>query len=156
MEPFSIERITAVTDDALEAAVRLSTLLGSSNQVQLTKGYLEQMTDNPDNYWLMARELGTKSNNYIGMASLAIMRMPTNVRSSLENVVVDQSARGMGVGTALCLAAKQIADQQMVNTLRAAAGKDNEASRSMLKRAGFVIDAELDYLELSIQDGPRI
>jgi GNAT superfamily N-acetyltransferase len=92
---------------------------------------------------------------FIGMASLFIMRLPTNVRSFLENVVVDEDSRGQGVGIALLSRAFEIADSQNVNTLRAQAGTHNKVSRSMLQKAGFKIEDYLDYFELDIHDGPR-
>lgn len=153
MREFSIERITSINDSVLEAAERLTSQLGSSNQVMISKEYLESITDNPDNYWLMARR--ESDARFIGMASLFIMRLPTNVRSFLENVVVDEDSRGQGIGLALSRRAFEIADSQDVNTLRAQAGTQNEISRSMLQKAGFKIEDYLDYYELDIHDGPR-
>lgn len=153
MSDFSIERITTINDDVIEATRRLSSQLGSSNQVTISQEYLESITENPDNYWLMARR--ESDARFIGMASLFIMRLPTNVRSFLENVVVDEESRGQGVGLALSRRAFEIANSQNVNTLRAQAGTQNEVSRSMLQKAGFKIEDYLDYYELNIHDGPR-
>jgi hypothetical protein len=55
MSNFSIERITSIDDHVAEAAQRLSSQLGSSNQVSLSDKYLESILENPDSYWLMAR-----------------------------------------------------------------------------------------------------
>lgn len=148
-----VERVTEITPEVLEAATRLTPQLESSNQVTIDEVYLQRIVDNPDNYWLMARR--ESDAKLIGMASLVIMPMPTNIRSSLENVVVDESARGEGAGTSLCEAAKSIADGQNVNTLRAAASKTNKASLRMLEKAGFTIDDSMHYQELSIHRGPR-
>ena len=153
MSDFSIERITSVDDDVVEAAKRLSSQLNSSNQVTVSREYLETITENPDNYWLMARR--ESDARFIGMASLFIMRLPTNVRSFLENIVVDEDSRGQGVGIALSMRAFEIADSQNVNTLRAQAGTQNGVSRSMLQKAGFKIEDYLDYFELDIHAGPR-
>ena len=153
MSDFSIERITSVDDDVVEAAKRLSSQLNSSNQVTVSREYLETITENPDNYWLMARR--ESDARFIGMASLFIMRLPTHVRSFLENIVVDEDSRGQGVGIALSMRAFEIADSQNVNTLRAQAGTQNGVSRSMLQKAGFKIEDYLDYFELDIHAGPR-
>lgn len=153
MSNILIERVTEISPEIMEAATRLAPQLGSSNQVTIDEAYLKRIVENPDNYWIMARR--ESDAKLIGMASLVIMPMPTNIRSSLENVVVDESARGEGAGTALCEAAKSIADGQNVNTLRAAASKTNGASLRMLEKAGFSIEDSMHYLELSIHRGPR-
>lgn len=148
-----VERITEVTPEVLDAAQKLASQLGSSNQVTITAGYLRRIVRNPDHHWLMARRFS--DNKLIGMASLIIMPIPTNVRSSLENLVVDESARGQGVGTILCAEAKRIADKQGVNALRAAAAKTNAASKRLLEKAGFTLENSLDYYQQSIHRGPR-
>ena len=153
MSDLYIERISVIDDEIVEAATRLSALLGSSNQVTITAKYLERITTNPDVYLLMARR--ERGERFIGMASLIIMPMPTNVRASLENIAVDESARGEGIGTALCQEVRTIADNLGVNTLRAATSPNNIASQTMLKKSGFIVDTDLDHFELNIQQGPR-
>ena len=149
----TIERVTTISDEIVVAAQLLAPQLESSNQVSITSDHLERIISNPDNIWLMARRIADAK--LIGMASLVIMPMPTNIRASLENVVVDSEARGVGAGIALCLAAKDIANEQNVNTLRAAASKNNTASQEMLRKAGFKVETSMDYFELSIAKGPR-
>lgn len=153
MSEVTIERVTTISNEILVAAQLLTPQLESPNQVSITSGYLERIISNPDNIWLMARRVADAK--LIGMASLVIMPMPTNIRASLENVIVDSEARGIGAGTALCLAAKDIANEQNVNTLRAAAYENNTVSQEMLRKAGFKIETSMDYFELSIAKGPR-
>lgn len=153
MAAVTIERVTEISEEIIDAAQLLAPQLESSNQVNITPEFLERIIDNPDNVWLMARR--TADAKLIGMASLVIMPMPTNIRASLENVVVDSEARGIGAGTALCLAAKDIANEQGVNTLRAAASINNAASQKMLQKTGFELEQSLNYFELSIAKGPR-
>jgi ribosomal protein S18 acetylase RimI-like enzyme len=141
MSDVSIERITYVDEAVMEAASRLSLQLDSSNQVTITEDYLETIILNPDSFWLMAKRNAR--------------RMPTNVRSFLENVVVGEDSRGKGIGLALCSEAFAIADSQGANTLRTQAGTHNAASRAMLQKAGFKIEDYLDYYEINIHDGPR-
>lgn len=153
MTEIIIERISEVNGEVLEAAQRLAPLLDSSNQVNLSVEYLEQVVNSPDSYWLTARK--AKDTRIIGLANLIILPVLTNVRSSLECVVVDEGARGVGVGTALCAEAKKIADERGVNTLRAAASRTNTASQTMLRKFGFIVETSMDYFEYSIQKGSR-
>lgn len=153
MSDFSIERITEVNDEVIEAAKRLAAQLNSSNQGEITPQYLERVVANPDHHWLMARN--EEDARLVGMASLFIMAVPTNVRSSLENVVVDESARGRGVGHALHRRAFEIADAQGVNTLRTATWNQNTASKEMLADLGLRAETDLTYYEWDIQQGSR-
>ena len=148
-----INRITTVTPGVIEAARRLASLLGSGNQANISADYLSKITDSPNTHWLGATLLN--DSRIIGMATLTIMPMMTNIRAGLESVVVDESVRGFGIATELCKEARVIADSLGVNTLRAAAMKDNVPSLGMLEKLGFEIETSMHYLELDIQQGPR-
>ena len=153
MGELSIERVTDITPEVIEAATRLSEQLGSSDQVTISEDYLQRIVDNPDYFWLVARR--HEDARIIGMASLVMVPFPTNIRTTLENIVVDKEARLKGVGTALCDVAKIIAFQNGANSVRAAAKKTNEASKGMLRKAGFPVDDVVDHFELWLYKGPR-
>jgi GNAT superfamily N-acetyltransferase len=153
MSEFSIERVTEITPEVYEAATRLAPQLGSPSQVTISEEYLQRMVDNPDYFWLMARR--SEDARLIGMASLVLLPFPTNIRTALENVVVDENARLHGVGTALCEEAKKIASEQGANALRVAAVKTNDVSKRMLAKAGFPADDVVDHFELWLHRGPR-
>lgn len=55
MSDIIIDRITEVTSEVFMSAQRLAPYLASSNQVDLSVEYLQQIVRNPDNYWLVAR-----------------------------------------------------------------------------------------------------
>ncbi len=154
---FTIERISTVTPEVVEAAERLRIRLNSSNQISLTGDeyaeYLKQGLKNPDYYWLMARR--TSDSKLIGMASLLIMRLPTNVRTSVENLAVDEEAGSMGIGKALYLEAEKIADANGANTMRCAAFADNGAGTGLAESVGYVLETSLNYYEKAIHEGPR-
>ncbi len=153
MNDFSIERITKIDDEVTEAAKRLASQLNSPNQGTITPKYLERVVSNPDLHLLMARN--EDDARLVGMASLFIMAVPTNIRSSLENVVVDESARGRGIGHALHRRAFEIANEEGVNTLRTATWNQNVASKEMLAELGLEVETDLTYYEWDIQQGPR-
>lgn len=152
-ENIEVYRITSVTPEVIEATERLTSLLKSDNQATIGDKYLKYIIDSPNTYWLGA---GFEENpKIIGMAVLTIMPMITNVRAVLENVVVDESARKQGVGSALCLEAMDIANRHNVNTLRADVSKTNSTSLKMFEKLGFEIKTYLNYLEFDIQQGNR-
>lgn len=153
MSEVTIERITEVTPEILEAAQTLAPQLGSANQVTITADYLKRIVNNPDYYWLMARR--TSDARLIGMASLVILPFPTNIRTTLENIVVDESARGNGTGTALCEEAIRIADGEKVNAIRTSIAKTNIPSQHMVEGVEFPIDEVIQHYEKELYRGPR-
>ena len=99
MKDVSIERITEITPEIVNATRRLAEQLESPSQVTISEKYLQTIIDNPSAYWLMARR--NDDAKYIGMAVLYMLHYPTNIRTSLENIVVDGYFRRQGIGTAL-------------------------------------------------------
>jgi ribosomal protein S18 acetylase RimI-like enzyme len=154
MSGISIERITAVDDEIMETATRLTPQLGSPYQVALTRRYLERVVANPNHYWLMARRAHDR--RIVGMASLFILHMATNVRGMLENVVVDKDARRSRVGLRLCVEARRIAAERGAKTIRATAAATNIASRHTLEKAGFVLAQHLHHLVLYMHSDARM
>jgi len=153
MTDITIERVTEVTPEVYEAATRLTPQLESPSQVTITEEYLQRIVSNPNLHWLMARR--NDDSKLIGMACLYMLPFPTNIRTSLENVVVDKGSREKGVGTALCMEAKRIAEEQGANGIRAAAAISNTASRKMLEKAGFPPDDVMAHYELWLRRGAR-
>ena len=129
-----------------EATNRLSLQLKSPGQVTITDEYLQWIVANPDYHWLMARRI--EDSRLIGMACLIMLPFPTNIRTTLENIVVDRASRQKGVGTSLCEEAKKIALLQGANSIRVAAAKSNIASKKMLEKAGFPSDDVIQHYEL--------
>jgi ribosomal protein S18 acetylase RimI-like enzyme len=146
MSEVAIERVTEITPEVFDAVNRLAPQLHSPSQVTITEEYLQRGLANPNYFWLMARR--SANPRFIGMASLVMLPFPTNVRTTLENIVVDEESRGLGVGTLLCEEAKRIAFEQGANSIRAAIANTNSASRKMLENAGFPLDTVCEHFEL--------
>ncbi|MGH8980301.1 MAG: GNAT family N-acetyltransferase [Acidimicrobiales bacterium] len=73
----------------------------------------------------------------VGSLSLAVFRIPTGVRAWIEDVVVDESARGAGVGAALVRAAVRLAEAQGARTVDLTSRPDREAANRLYVRLGF-------------------
>ena len=58
------------------------------------------MVASPASVLLVARD---GSGSIVGSLTLAVFRVPTGLRAWIEDVVVDESARGVGAGEALVL-----------------------------------------------------
>ncbi|MDC4232271.1 GNAT family N-acetyltransferase [Actinomyces sp. B33] len=73
----------------------------------------------------------------LGMLSLAVFEIPTGVRAWVEDVVVDEAARGHGAGQALVQAALAHARSVGARTVDLTSRPSREAANRLYRRAGF-------------------
>jgi ribosomal protein S18 acetylase RimI-like enzyme len=73
----------------------------------------------------------------VGMLTLAVFLTPTGVRAWIEDVVVDDAARGAGVASALVEAALNLADAQGARTVDLTSRPEREAANRLYVRLGF-------------------
>jgi GNAT superfamily N-acetyltransferase len=73
----------------------------------------------------------------IGVATVSLVRAPTGVHARLEDVVVDESVRGKGVGAALTEAAIEVAREWGANYLALTSNPRREAANQLYKKLGF-------------------
>ncbi|MCI6575105.1 MAG: GNAT family N-acetyltransferase [Actinomycetaceae bacterium] len=73
----------------------------------------------------------------LGMLSLVIFHIPTGWRAWIEDVVVDDAARGQGAGKALVDAATHIAQEKGVKSVDLTSRPSREAANRLYQRAGF-------------------
>jgi ribosomal protein S18 acetylase RimI-like enzyme len=67
-----------------------------------------------------------------------IVSIPTGLRAWIEDVVVDEAARGAGVGAALSRAALEEARRRNVRSLELTSRPSREAANAMYVKLGFV------------------
>jgi GNAT superfamily N-acetyltransferase len=89
-----------VTEELVEAFARLIPQLSSSSPPPSAYA-LEEIVASADCELLIARVDG----RIVGSLTLAFYRIPTGMKAWIEDVVVDDAARGSGVGEALSRAA---------------------------------------------------
>src|SRR4051812_20066320 len=102
----AIERATEVSA-ALLTALRslidqLNFQLPEAERPPLDEAQVARVVANPDLYLLIAK---TAEGLIVGTTTLAVFDTPTGRRAWIEDVVVDDSARGQGVGELLVRAA---------------------------------------------------
>ena len=78
-------------------------------------------------------------NQIVGSLTLATFRIPTGIRAWIEDVVVDESARGHGVGEALNRAALGEAKRRGAITVELTSRPSREAANRLYLRLGFVL-----------------
>lgn len=84
---------------------------------------------------LVARDDATGS--LIGTLTLAMFRIPTGMRAWIEDVVVDESGRGRGVGEALTRRALVLAADVGCRTVDLTSRPSREAANRLYRRIGF-------------------
>jgi len=128
-----VEKAEKVTDEIVTAFEVLIPQLSSSNPPP-SRGALEEIVSSPATDLFLARVNG----RIVGALTLATFRIPTGLRAWIEDVVVDDSARGHGVGAALNEAALEEARQRGAVTVDLTSRPSREAANKLYKKLGFV------------------
>lgn len=130
-----IEIITEVTDELVAAFQRLTPQLSASNPAP-TRAQLAEMVASPAITLLVARAPGA-GDAIVGSLTLAMFRIPTGLRAWIEDVVVDASQRGQGIGEALTREALRVAQAAGATTVDLTSRPSREAANRLYQRVGF-------------------
>ena len=84
-----------------------------------------------------AEDDNAEAGDIIGSLTLVLFRIPTGLRARIEDVVVDESARGAGVGKALNLAAVERAEAEGARSVDLTSSPAREAANEMYLSLGF-------------------
>lgn len=128
-----ISLLTEVTDEVVQAFARLLPQLSSSAVVP-SREQLQEIADN-DSFFI-ARDPDS-GGQIVGSLTLVTFRIPTGVRSWIEDVVVDTSMRGRGIGEALTRAALIRAAELGAKTVDLTSRPSREAANRLYQRVGF-------------------
>ena len=127
-----VEAVRQATDELVEACRRLLPQL-SSAAAALDADELARIVDHQANTLLVARDQGA----IVGMLTLVTFPLPSGLRARIEDVVVDREARGHGVGTALTMAAIDLACQQGARNVDLTSRASRVAANRLYQRLGF-------------------
>ena len=133
MSVASVEIAGEATDEVLAALHRLIPQLSSSS-APITIAELRAIIDSDSSVLFIARLDG----RIVGSLTLAVFRIPTGIRAWIEDVVVDENARGHGVGEALNRAALAEAKRRGAKTVDLTSRPSREAANRLYLRIGFV------------------
>lgn len=129
-----IEIATSATDELVTAFASLIPQL-SSSAAPVTLEALQSVIDDEAITVFVARH----DEKIVGTLSLAIFHIPTGVRAWIEDVVVDDAARGLGVGLALTQAAIDYATTHGARSVDLTSRASRTAAHRLYEKAGFVI-----------------
>ncbi len=128
-----VEIASQASEELVAACHQLIPQLSSSAQ-PITVSELAEIINSDSTLMFVARI----DNKIVGLLTMAIFRIPTAVRAWIEDVVVDSSARGHGVGEALNHAAIAEAKRRGAKTVDLTSRPSREAANKLYKRLGFV------------------
>ncbi len=128
-----IEIATEFSESLLsELNVLIAQLSRSSGP--MSKNDLSEIIADRDATLIVARD---ESGTAAGMLTLIVFRIPTGIRAWIEDVVVDQSARGKSVGSYLVQRANEIATAKGAKSVDLTSRPDREAANRLYVREGF-------------------
>jgi ribosomal protein S18 acetylase RimI-like enzyme len=132
-DPVAISEAAEVTDELVEAFVRLIPQLSSSS-APTSRAELAEIVGSEATVLFVARD---GDGRIVGSLTLAVFRIPTGVRAWIEDVVVDDAARGAGAGEALVAAAVARAGSIGAKTVDLTSRPSRDAANRLYMRLGF-------------------
>ena len=130
----TVEKATQASDELVQAMQKLIPQLSSSNAPP-SLSELNEIIASESSVLFVARV----ENQIVGSLTLATFRIPTGIRAWIEDVVVDESARGHGVGEALNRAALNEAKRRGAITVELTSRPSREAANRLYLRMGFEV-----------------
>jgi ribosomal protein S18 acetylase RimI-like enzyme len=127
-----VEVLREVTDEVVGTFGRLLPQL-SRSAPPVDRATLDRLVSSAATTVLLARADG----RIVGTLSLVMFPIPTGLRAWIEDVVVDQAARGQGVGEALITEALRLAEAAGARTVDLTSRASREAAGRLYERVGF-------------------
>jgi ribosomal protein S18 acetylase RimI-like enzyme len=128
-----IEAITSVTPELVGAFARLLPQQGPGTR-RPTAEQLEAVVGAPTNTLLVARD---DQGAIVGTLTLMILLTPGATFGFVEDVVVDEAARGQGIGEALVRECLRLAAEQGASRTELHSGDHRQPAIRLYQRVGF-------------------
>ncbi|NWG07940.1 MAG: GNAT family N-acetyltransferase [Chloroflexi bacterium] len=130
-----IEKVSEVTEEIVKSVAKLIPQLGVQ-KAPPTWDELNLLVHSEASTLLIARypdEMG----EIVGILSLTIYRVPTGIRSIVEDVVVDENMRRRGIAEAMMLRAIDLAKEAGANGVALTSNPRREAANKLYQSMGF-------------------
>ena len=130
-----IEEVSEVTDELLDALQRLIPQL-SAHKAAPARDELAALVNSESSTLLIAR-VPDENNAIAGMLTLTIYRVPTGIRSIIEDVVVDQAMRRRGIAEALMRRAMELGREAGASGVSLTSNSQRAAANQLYQSMGF-------------------
>ena len=127
-----IERVTEASEELVET---IRALLPQLTEAR-TPPTLEQLQDVVSNQTLLVAR--GDDGRIAGTLTFVLYRVASGVKGRIEDVIVDESARGQGVGEALVREGMRLANEAGVLMLELSSMPYRQSANRLYKRLGFV------------------
>lgn len=127
-----IYKITTTSAKLTEAFEKLLPQLSQSAQIPSSQ-QIEKLVSNENTHLFAAEADGC----IVGMLSLVVVDIPTGRKAWIEDVVVDEAARGLHIGQALVEKAKEVAAELGAKKIYLTSNPSRKAAHALYKKCGF-------------------
>jgi ribosomal protein S18 acetylase RimI-like enzyme len=128
----SIEAVQHVDESVVNAFALLLPQLSSAPPPDAA--ILESMVNHPGTTLLIAKD----GDHIIGALTLQVFQIPTGIRAWIEDVVVDERARGQGAGAALVRASIEVARRAGALTVDLTSRPSRKDANALYRHLGFL------------------
>jgi ribosomal protein S18 acetylase RimI-like enzyme len=129
----SVAQVTEVNDEVVAAIIGLLPQLSTSAPPP-TRDTILEIVSSPATVLLVARDI---DGAIVGTLTLAVFRIPSGVRAWIEDVIVDEAARGQGAGEAMTRVALDVAAAAGARTVDLTSRASRAAANRLYQRLGF-------------------
>jgi ribosomal protein S18 acetylase RimI-like enzyme len=127
-----VERVTEVDDALVAELARLLPQLTTSAPPP-SRADLAALVDSGTQLFVVRGEGATLH----GALSMAVYVVPSGRKAVIEDVVVDEAARGRGIGETLVREAQRVAAEAGVRSVELTSRPEREAANRLYQRLGF-------------------
>ena len=127
-----IEAATAATPELLDALQHLLPQLNPQSH-HLTMERLQDVIADPATTLLIVHD----DDRIVGTATVLSHRTPVSIKSRIEDVVIDESVRGQGVGEALVRSCIDVAREHGAEIVELQSARWREAANRLYPKLGF-------------------
>jgi ribosomal protein S18 acetylase RimI-like enzyme len=131
-----------VTGELVDAFQRLIPQLTENNPPPAL-GQLTALVKSESSTLLIAR---TDDSSVVGALALTVYPVPTGIRSIIEDVIVDESVRGQGIGEALMRQGIEIAKERGAAQITLTTNPKRDAANRLYLRMGFKLRETNSYI----------
>jgi ribosomal protein S18 acetylase RimI-like enzyme len=131
----NISELTETSSSVLQSINELLPQLSSSAQV-ISMDRLSELVESDNTIIFIGTD---ESGQILGMLSLIVMKIPTGNKAWIEDVVVDQLARGKGMGKALMNHALEKAKELAVKSVDLTSRPSREKANMLYQSLGYQI-----------------
>lgn len=149
-QEMKVEAVSEATPEMLAALARLLPQLNPTLELP-DMDRLRRLVEDPAVTLLVARE----GDEIVGTTTVIVYTTPYWIKARLDEVVVDASARGRGVGEALVKAALDLGRKKgaQVAELQSGRGPNREAAHRLYYRLGFKL-RDSDLMRINLREPP--